>query len=131
MKILLTSLLLMSALTVSAQVTNVEVRYTINGDVAQRTTLNLSGTNKNENAQIQALVWHHANTGGTNTLHNWAAKSWTKDNLKVLKDAKDEQDAALKKLREDVEFVIKFQSEDLTPQMKTNLEAVAALKPVP
>lgn len=131
MKTLATSILLLSALMAHGQVTNVEVRYTINGDVALRTTLNLSGTNKNENAMIQALVWQHGKTGGTNTLHNWAAKTWTRDNLTILKDAKDEQDVALKKLREDVEFVIKFQAEDLTPQMKTNLEAIAALKPVP
>lgn len=129
MKTVFISLLLFLGISLKAQtVTNIEVRYTINSDTALRTTLNLSSTNKNEKAFIEALVWHHVNTGSTNTLHQWAAKTWTKDKLKELKDAKDEQDTAIKALRESIDFVLKFQAEDLTAQMKSNLAEVAALK---
>lgn len=128
MKNVILFLVCLLPLVVSAQVTNIQVRFTINGDSLQQTSLNLNATNKNEKALIEALTWHHTNTGGTNTLDFWAARVWTKDNLRVLKDAKDEQDAYFKALRFDVEFVLKFKTEDLTTQMKTNLEEVAALK---
>lgn len=130
MKTLLALLLLLPMLQASAQLsTNViEIRVRF-ASGTPTTTLTLDPVaSKKDKARLEALVWQHARTGGTNEFTQWAAKTWVKDQLDVLAAAKQEEDAYLKNLRESVNTVLKQNPEDVTTNEFTTLEAIAAKK---